>query len=387
MHKLSVVAAALLLAPALSHAKTLDELLVEKGVITKAEASQAASGSAGRAYYNGGTRFEFPDAGFTMKLNTLFQTRYTYTDNDDGIDNTSSFDIKLARLYVSGTALNQEFSYLMNVDFVGSSVDGESSPTLKDGYIAWNICDWAWAKMGQWKTGVGRQFTASDAKLQFADRSIAANEFNLGRQQGAMVGGSQDAWSWSAGVYNGSSTGEGINREGVDTKHAAVANVRWNVMGETDASVEGDVGMNADNALSLGAAYGYSQDEEGGPDDTAVNAISVDASYANQGLSVQAEYFHRNSDDDAVDLSDDGFYVQAGYMMNENWELAARYSRVSPDDASDVDDLNEWTGGLNYYWWAHSLKANINFVHTKEDPTVGDDIKTNEWLLQLSSWF
>lgn len=78
MRKLSVLAAALLVAPAVSQAATLEDLLVEKGVITKAEAA-AAGGASGKVYYNGGTRFDFPDSGFTMKVNLTLQERYTFS--------------------------------------------------------------------------------------------------------------------------------------------------------------------------------------------------------------------------------------------------------------------------------------------------------------------
>jgi hypothetical protein len=44
--------------------------------------------------------------------------------------------------------------------------------------------------------------------------------------------------------------------------------------------------------------------------------------------------------------------------------------------------------GINHYWWKHNLKAQLNYDHVNERVLgEGDDINTNKWLLQLSSYF
>jgi hypothetical protein len=83
MRKATLVAALLLLTPAVSQAKTLEELLVEKGVITKGEAAGASDSSASKLYWNQGTRVEFPDNGFTTSIATMLQTRYSFNDRDE----------------------------------------------------------------------------------------------------------------------------------------------------------------------------------------------------------------------------------------------------------------------------------------------------------------
>ena len=82
MRKLIILSALVLLAPALSQAKNLEDLLVEKGVITKGEAKSAAAAQTdGHTYYNEGVRMDFADAGVTSRLNTFVQTSFTYYDN------------------------------------------------------------------------------------------------------------------------------------------------------------------------------------------------------------------------------------------------------------------------------------------------------------------
>lgn len=363
MHKLSILAAALLLVPAVSQAKTLEELLVEKGVITRGEA-HAAGGGASKVYYNDGTSFEFPDTGVTSKFNVLIQSRYTFDDVESG-QNTSSFETEIARLYVSGSALNKEFEYMLMGDWAGS-------PSLKDAYLTWHACDWAWLRMGQYKnSAVSRQFINSDHKLQFADRSIASDEFSLGRQSGLTAGGENDGLTWMVGILNGSSEGEGLNKPGVDTQHTGVLRLDWAAMGEMNKWEEGDIGNTADSALNVGMGYAYSDDGSAAGDIEGHN-FSFDLTWKYQGWSLAAEYYHRMTEpeDSDDDLNDNGFYVQIGYFMDADWELAARYSLVSPDEESTgeyagVDDVNEATVGINYYWWKHNLKAQINYRDRK----------------------
>ena len=51
MRKLTVLAALLLLVPTVSQAKSLEDLLVEKGVITKSEARGSSHDSGAKVYW------------------------------------------------------------------------------------------------------------------------------------------------------------------------------------------------------------------------------------------------------------------------------------------------------------------------------------------------
>lgn len=418
MRKLAIVAASLVMLPALSQAKTLEDLLVEKGVITRGEASGASMGGGSKVYWNGGTRLEFPDNGFTTQINTQIQSRYTFTDNDEdtGAQNRSSFDMVRARLALSGTALNNEFSYMLQTDFVGDGSlqtgeedQGKRSPNLKDAWLQWHACDWVSVRMGQFKTAISRQYNSSSAKLQFADRSVASETFDLGRQNG--VGGKwmfmDDKLALTAAMFNGQSEGEGSNRGGVDTKQTGVASVRWDVMGKMDAYEEGDVNYTEDMAVNIGGAFAAGQAnldpaDSGLTSDADVYNISFDANMKYKGLSVQGEfYWAETSYDDESDLEDSeplGFYVESGYFLTpKKWEVAARFAMVDCDDGkasnynsdcSGMDQVNEATVGINYYWWKNNLKAQVNYVILNQEALDdGDDINTNRWLLQLSSYF
>jgi phosphate-selective porin len=407
MRRATLIAALLLLTPTVSQAKTLEELLVEKGVITKGEASGVSDAGASKVYWNKGTRIEFPDTGFTTSIATQIQARYTFTDNDEdsGLKNTSSFEMRRVRLIISGTALNKEFAYKLQTDFVGKN-DGEGGrePNLRDAYIQWQPCDDASGiRMGQFKTAVSRQFNTDSSALQFVERSAVSDYFDLGRQNGAMAFGTfADGMVYgSAGIFNGESTGEGINRPGVDTKHTAVLSARVNPLGKMNVYEEGDIDWSEDAALSFGAAYAYSQFNdvsENVTDDTDAHTFSFDGDFKYRGWSANAEFFYQSVRPDVAEKSEPlGFYVQGGYFLTpKKLELAARYGYLDCDsgkaggECAGLDNINEVSATINYYFWRHSLKAQLGYDFINEDSMSGgndSDQNTNRWVFQISSYF
>lgn len=374
MHKLGLLAAALLLIPAVSQAKTLDELLAERGVVAKGSHGGSASGA--KVWYDEGTRFGFPDAGFTMKVNAMIRTRYEYTDDDSATDETSRFDVNDARIRIEGTALNKEFSYRLETNHTDSHYETDSD--VLEAHITWHACDWLWARMGKQKTGVSRQFNTMVTDMQFADRSFVSDNFFFNREEGLALGGSFDGFSWGAAAFNPRTSAD-------NTDHLWVFNARYS-HGDIDPFVEGDVNGTEDFAGSIGVAYAISEGDTGcttcSGEDLDVWNIDLTAKY--QGFSFAAEYF--SGDDDVVD--EDGWYAQAGYfLMPSELEFAARYQMIDNEDSTGTDETTGWDFSLNYYWWKHQLKAQVGYSMKSTDPVAGGDVDVDRFIFQLSSWF
>jgi len=198
MRKAILAAMVLFLIPAGVQAVTLEDLLIEKGMITKGEAQSVSAQAPAKIYWKEGTAVEFPQEAFTMKITTFMQSRYEYKyyDSELSEDNTSGFSINRARLIFSGTVLDKQFSYKLEPDFVGKRSEGESTPYLRDGYLAWQpkVSDDAalTLKVGQFKTALSREANASDAFTIFPDRTDINGYFDFGRQYGAHAGLSFD---------------------------------------------------------------------------------------------------------------------------------------------------------------------------------------------------
>lgn len=400
----------LLLIPAIAQAKTLDELLVEKGIVTKCEADAVSSTTPGKISWNDGTRFDFPRDGLSTTITTELHERYVFTDvdEDSGERNRSSFDTKIARVLVEGSVLDDEFSYVLRGNFVGTQDEnGAASPFLDDAYIQWKGCECSSVTMGQFKTGFSRQFNSDDNTMQFADRSVISDFFTFDRNQG--LGGTykfaDGKVQVGAAIFNGDSSGEGQNRPGVDTKHSGFLNLRVNPLGKMNPFVEGDIEQSEDLALSFGAAYAYAKAERGILSDDSshpeildatvdTSAIDIDANLKYRGASVHAEYFFSSADPDSGEkIKPSGFYVQGGYFVAPETEIAARYGFIDCDDGAaggvcaEKDNVNEVTAGLNYYFMKHNLKAQVNYVFQNVDGSGadGDDVNTNKWVFQVSA--
>lgn len=397
-----VVAAFLFLSPAAVRAKTLEELLVEKGVITKVEAA-GTSGAPAKVYWNQGTRVDVPDQGFTSSVATLLQTRYAFTDvsGEDDTPNTSSFDVNRARLIISGTALNRAFAYMLSADFVSapdSDANFGQSPSVRDAYLDWRPCnDETGLRMGAFKTAISRQFNTDQQSMQFADRSRVSEYFTLGRENGGKVfGGLADGViEASAAVFNGDSAGEGPNGAGVDTQMTGIASVRVNPTGRMNVAEEGDVDWTEEVATSVGAVYAYAdQFANGGGEGPGADAnlVNVDANVKYLGWALHAEYFNQDIVGDGGDPS--GVYVQSGYyLIPKKIEFAARYGYTDCDNGAGqgmcfgMEAVNEASAYLSYHFWRHNLKAQLGYDFVRMDALQGVNSRSNRYLFQVSSFF
>ncbi|MCB0309627.1 MAG: hypothetical protein KDD42_00245 [Bdellovibrionales bacterium] len=388
--------------PIIAWSESLEDLLVAKGLISRSEASETIDRSeVAKIYWKGGTVVEFPENAFSTKIKTIIQSRYTFTDEDDSSSNqnTSSFRMRRVRLNISGNALREEFDYYVQVDFVGGKdASGARVPALLDAFLTWHVSDVVALRTGQFKTGISRQNVNSSTQLQFPDRSIASEFFNLDRQIGAAVLGDWNSGNLqaSAAIFNGESSGEGINRPGLDTKHTGVVNIRANLIGKMDAFTEGDIETTSGMAINSGLAAAFSQAAESGMDRD-LQTINADLNIKSEGASLHTEFYWQKYDPDSgMESEPIGFYIQGGYFLEPQvLEIAARYAAIdcdnglAGDDCSGVDDRQESSVSLNHFWWKHYLKAQLAYVFEQVDlvDRPGSEIKTNKWMMQVSTNF
>ena len=389
MRKLLLIAALAMVFPISSQAKTLDDLLVEKGVVSE---EGRASNHGSKVYWNKGTRLEFPDTGFSTNVFTEIRTRYEFFDASDKTDesNSSNVDVRNARIGVSGHMLNREFTYFVKAALTSEQAvenDLIENAGLLDAYITWAPCDMGSVTLGQFKSAISRQYNTALVNLQLPDRSVVSDHFTLGRHQGAAFAlDAIDGVSIVGQVLNG----EGINGVGDNTDHVYAVAVRVPLAGEIDSFSESDVEHTQDLAADIGAAYAYIK--EGDLDHS---VISADLNVKSNGLSANLEYFQGNQDvAGGSSITDRGGYAQAGYFLTpKELEIAARYGYLDCETGEglcmgDGSKVNEASVALNYYWWKHHLKGQVGYSYINQDAGGGaEDINSNRWLLQLSGWF
>ncbi|MBL4657304.1 MAG: hypothetical protein JKX73_04835 [Flavobacteriales bacterium] len=100
-----------------------------------------------------------------------------------------------------------------------------------------------------------------------------------------------------------------------------------------------------------------------------------------QGLSIMAEYANRTTTESAALWTYDGsvwaisesyntgigMNMQIGYLLKNDWELATRYTQITPEDVTSDADISAYTFGVSKYIVGHTLKfqSDISMVQTE----------------------
>lgn len=375
-----------------ANAGTLEDLLIEQGMITKGQTASVSAAAIPKIYWNDGTRIEFPDTGFTTQITTFIKNAYIYTDKPQGQEDTSSFDVRNVRIVLSGSALNQEFNYRLEYDVALNRA--------LDGFISWNTAPWLELKLGQFKTPMSRQFVNHSFKLMFPDASYASNYFSYGYQKAAKVTAKLLDGQLVAGasLTNGNSDGEGPYASGIDNKNMLTADLRWNALGKMNAYEESDVNYTEDLAMSFAAVYAYSPQMNKLGETTQeldVSRVNLDANLKYQGLGINMEYYVSEENPEfGESWTTQGAYAQAGYfIVPGKFEAAGRWSFVDCDNGQGLgvcqgtDDYNQLTAGMNYYFAKYNLKAQLAYDYLRGRLTDDTSSRQNRWMLQLIGIF
>jgi len=386
-----------------AEARTLEEILKDKGVITAedyAEATRAAT----LAYYRPGKgmAIESADGNYRAQIGGYAQLLYRYTDKDGQAANTSDFDIRRFKLQLKGHLVNRKFGY----KFQGEMASGFKT---EDAYLNYRFGSVLVLQGGQFKPPQARQELTSASRQLFPDRSLANDTFNLGRDQGVQVAGSfaDKRVQYRLGVFNGN----GPNAKNPDNHHMYAGRLDINPLGAFRMDEAGFPPKKA--LLNLGASFAYNTvtgDDVGGKFDKdsdvldrALNFDDIDkatfvAAYGNKidlllltanahfkwaGFTFAGEYYTLNVDPDlGEDWSADGFYLQAGcQVLPRTLELAVRYAAIESDRrtatrlVSAEFDKSETQLGVNYYFNENLAKLQADLTFVKDDlVSNGDDV-------------
>ena len=339
----------------------------------------------GRIYYGSGedhgTNIEFPN--FNMRINAQIQTGLNYTDYDEadarGLEDTTDFDLARARLAIQGEAFDGRIGYRLENDFADDTEndEGKDDSELKDAFLQYNLSDFAKVRWGQFRTAVGRQRNVPSTHFQFVDRSIVSLALTNDRNRGGMLHGGDDVWGYKVGIFNGESTGEGINRAGVDNNVLGSFGLHYNFGEFGSRDVEGDH-REGDRPLAatLGSALNFGQGELEGVD-TDVTNLSVDLGVRCGGTSFQTEFIYSETDIDAAasSIDDTGLYAQLGHMFGD-YEGGLRFGFIDPDNSflgQVVDKVYEYSFVVSKFLDGHNLKIQNQITWTVTDLKVSGD--------------
>ena len=386
---------AIVLASQSAFAKTLEDVLKEKGVITE-EDYKAVTKSRPLDYKLGkGFTFTSPDEKFQLSMGARLQSRYTFTDNETGQD-TSEFRVRRMKLFMSGYAYTKDLTYKLQVNFA------DSSKLFEDAWLNYRLVDETQVLFGQEKVQFARQEITSDGAQQFVDRANATDTFKVGRDTGLMLHGkvAKGLVNYNLGIYGG----VGQNTLRSTNNNALAARVAFNPLGDMPYS-EADLEQSEKPLVSIGANYfmdtlkktgatafennnltfagsngwlGKGISTFGASEKVDINTFGIDTAFKWMGFSAQGEYFVGQADgqDSNKTLRAHGFYAQAGYfIIPKKLEVATRYSYVDPNRDSANDLRTEISGAVSYYFDKNNLKLQADVTNIHKQPARSDDMQ------------
>ncbi len=310
-----------------------------------------------------------------------------------------SFLVRRARLKFDGFAYSPKLKYKLELGLSNNDISGASDFTgnvpryILDAVIMWNFYENFELWVGQTKLPGNIERVISSGNLQQVDRSLLNSRFNIDRDMGVQL------WHYFNVSNNflirekfAVSQGEGRNiTTGNLGGYQYTARLELLPLGVFKGNGEysgGDLAREENPRLMLGAAYDINQDavknksnqgsymeNDLGLYETNITTLFLDAMFKYSGFSLMGEYVHRDARDPIARNSDgsatgdvvqvgDGFNLQAGYVLKNNWEVSGRYSNIKLDEMiTGRDPESQYTLGLSKYIVGHKLKVQTDLSY------------------------
>jgi hypothetical protein len=321
-----------------------------------------------RVSYDKGFRFATADGAFSLRINGLLQTRYSYVDYDPMVrhnqEDYSNFFVRRARLYFWGNAGSERFTYFIHVQ-----LEPNQAINANDLWIEYEFSDLLRLGTGRMKISYGLEFMNSGSALGMVERSLMYGEtdidlgsvtnpgprypgggterfglswyadtgfatggMTLYRSQGVQLRGqrgsdSSPTFEYQLGLWQGRSTtslsnGGNGHLLSVRVGYHPWGFVDWRVVGDVDHSPQFKLGV-------IGSIYTNSSETTHAFDEQGYNLAAV---VRYRGWSVDAEWGTESYDFDdfADDFDRQGWRVAVGwYVIPSKVELRARAAAIT----------------------------------------------------------
>ena len=348
--------------------------------------------------------FVAKDSSFSVKFAPRFQVRSISSWNHDGNQYGSpehNFIVRRARLKFDGFAYSPKLKYkielgLSNRDISGANDFNRNTPRyILDAVIMWNFAkNWElWA--GQTKLPGNVERVVSSANLQLIDRSLLNSRFNIDRDLGIQLRHKSNlGGDFLMREKFAISQGEGRNvTEGNEGGLQYTARLEFLPLGvfksKGDYS-QSDLKREESPKLMLGFTYNYNQNAvrergfagdymirtDGSLYETDQTTIFADAMFKYNGFSFMGEYAKRTANDEIateldgvtptgdIVLTGNALNLQAGYLFNTNYEIAARFTTVDYEAITNSLPRKQYTLGVNKFIVGHKLKVQSDLSYT-----------------------
>lgn len=348
-----------------------------------------------------------------VSLSNRVQVRFTEFDaSNPSVLDRGTFNIRRAKTAVEAESTDKKWKFKLQANWVGAgyltaaslspgnaaadpvvppslSTTSRRGPELEDAEI-WYQPKTSLLKVwvGQGKVPFSRQEYTSSGRQQFVDRWIGNSLYAPGRDQGVRVEGVNESKTleYAFGIYNGIARNINLND---NDDYLLSGRVVWTPFGEYKLE-ESSLDRPDSPKLALGLAF-VDNTTGTGSSATDIERLGYEVAFKWKGFNAQGEYFDETATRTGVDSDNKGYYVQAGWLFDNNIEVAARMENIDRDSAFSISNLGsaireyEGTGfGVNYYFGKHVNKIQADYF-TYEDKISGAEL--DEFRLQLQVIF
>lgn len=360
-----------------------------------------------------GLNFSFNNGDYQFSIGGFMQPMVNYQQLDDQ-DATYRFNSKRTFFMLSGKAVNEKVSFLIQNDF-------SLNRPLLDAWIAYHPYEWLTITGGQKQTFLNnREMIYREDRLQFTERNLLSQNFsNTGREFGLFVE-SKFGTTFGIAPSIAVTSGDGRNSFGTDSRDADLGGVKYGArldLYPLGYFTEGNDLFTADLAheptlkILAGAAFSFNvgasnevgeghgdfflYDENGTNNLPDYRQVYADILLKYQGFSFLAEYANAsatNLDGTFINavatvalqpqqisqylVLGESYSLQTGYVTKSGYALDLRYEESTPEFSNFGNSLlaayDSFTLGFAKYFDGNNLKiqASLQQINFDQQPQM-----------------
>lgn len=363
-------------------------------------------------FNNSGIVFTHPDSTFSMQMRFRMQNRVAYTtvSESDLSAETIEARVRRMRLRWDGFMIDPRLTYMVQLSFSRGDMDWvdndnsavNSSPNvLRDAMVYYQWTEHFSLNFGQGKLPGNRQRVVSSGDLQFADRSIVNATFNIDRDFGFQGVYQNQVGPMAFALRGAVSSGEGRNAVNSDAGLAYTGRVELLPFGKFTRRgdyFEGDLEREPKPKLSLAGGYHVNENAQRtagtlgrdlyAPAD--LSSVIADMLFKYRGFAFAAEYLNRRTDtpittneagETRVIYTGEGTTMQTSYIFKNNYEVAARYSIITPFTEVRASQLQRQEMGMvvTKYLRKHRVKLQAQVFYNISDNLTNEEAAESNW--------
>jgi hypothetical protein len=349
------------------------------------------------AHFGKPITFSSKDSSFSLGIGGRIQSLAEFRRDLINEKNTIDFSIRRLRLNFAGNAINQKFTYRIQLCFSQRDVSSDNSLVqnnlvLRDAMLYYSPNKHWRFGFGQTKLPGNRQRQTSSGNLQFADRSNTNALFTLDRDKGFWI--SNTIITKKKAVISNTlaiTSGEGrINSDKTDGLSYSLRSefLPFGAFKNSGDYVESDIFFEEKFKLSVAVGYSFNNKTSRvagtlgeylyNDQKANLNYYGADMVMKYRGWSFTGELYKRRSND-GISISNTtpakvnfvysgtGLLLQSGYLFTKKDEVAVRYGLTTPDKiiAIYTSRVNEYMLAYSHYFFRHNLKLQTDAGYFK----------------------